>query len=61
MLRFGHVRRRLRSEGWTVVRRKGSHEQWKHPRRPGSVTVAGKEHAVVPPGTLKNIARQAGW
>jgi predicted RNA binding protein YcfA (HicA-like mRNA interferase family) len=52
---------RLRTEGWSLVRQKGSHRQFKHPTRPGIVTVAGQPNDDVKPGTLGNIARQAGW
>jgi len=38
---------------------KGSHRQYHHPEKPGTVTVAGKLSLEVPPGTLKNILKQA--
>jgi predicted RNA binding protein YcfA (HicA-like mRNA interferase family) len=50
----------IESDGWYWVRTKGSHHQYKHPTRPGLVTVPGnlgKEMAV---GTLNNILKQAG-
>ena len=34
--------RRIEADGWTVARQKGSHRHFKHPRKPGIVTVAGK-------------------
>lgn len=39
---------------------KGSHRQFRHPQKPGTVTVAGKPSVEVPPGTLNNILKQAG-
>ncbi len=54
------VLRRLKNEGWTVVRVKGSHRQLQHLDKPGTVTVAGHPGTEVPPGTLANILRQAG-
>jgi predicted RNA binding protein YcfA (HicA-like mRNA interferase family) len=39
---------------------KGSHRQFHHPQKLGTVTVAGKLSVDVPPGTLKNILKQAG-
>jgi predicted RNA binding protein YcfA (HicA-like mRNA interferase family) len=39
---------------------KGSHRQFRHPVKPGTVTVAGQPFLEVPPGTLKNIFKQAG-
>jgi predicted RNA binding protein YcfA (HicA-like mRNA interferase family) len=39
---------------------KGSHRQFKHPNKPGAVTVSGKESIDVPRGTLNSILKQAG-
>ncbi len=50
----------LESDGWSLVRFRGSHRQFKHPSKPGTVTVAGKPSADIPPGTLANILKQAG-
>ena len=55
------VIRRLRREGWELVRTRGDHRQFAHPTKRGLVTVAGKPHVDVPPGTLASIRRQAGW
>jgi predicted RNA binding protein YcfA (HicA-like mRNA interferase family) len=52
------VIRLLAAEGWLLDRRRGSHRQFRHPTRPG--TVAGKPSLDVPPKTLANILRQAG-
>jgi predicted RNA binding protein YcfA (HicA-like mRNA interferase family) len=38
---------------------KGSHRQFHHPKKAGTVTVAGKPGLEVPPGTLSNILKQA--
>lgn len=51
---------RLEADGWFQVRQKGSHRQFHHPSRPGTVTVAGKSSVEVPPGTLNSILKQAG-
>jgi predicted RNA binding protein YcfA (HicA-like mRNA interferase family) len=50
---------RLERDGWYLHRTKGSHRQFKHPKKPGIVTVAGKPSVDIPIGTLKNIWRQA--
>lgn len=52
---------RLLAEGWTVARKgPGDHVQYKHPQRPGRVTVdMGLRE--IPVGTLRSIHRQAGW
>lgn len=51
---------RLEADGWFQVRQKGSHRQYHHPSKPGTVTLAGKPSVEVPPGTLSNILKQAG-
>jgi len=47
-------------DGWVLVRTRGSHRQFRHPVKPGTVTIAGKGSLDVPPGTLKSILKQAG-
>lgn len=49
----------LESDGWQQVRQKGSHRQFHHPVKSGTVTVAGKPSVDVPPGTLINVLKQA--
>ena len=50
----------LESDGWFLVRTKGSHRQYHHPGKSGTVTVAGKPSVDVPPGTLNSALKQAG-
>ena len=50
----------LNAAGWTLVATRGSHSQFKHPDRPGRVTVAGKPSEDLATGTLKSIAKQSG-
>jgi predicted RNA binding protein YcfA (HicA-like mRNA interferase family) len=52
--------KRIEADGWFQVRTSGDHRQFHHPRKPGTVTVAGKLSDDVPPGTLNSILRQAG-
>ncbi|MCP9927180.1 type II toxin-antitoxin system HicA family toxin [Cyanobium sp. CH-040] len=59
-MKVGEVIRRLEREGWFVVGTRGSHRQFKHPQRPGRVTVAGKLSDELALGTLKSIAKQSG-
>lgn len=54
------VIKRLEADGWYLDRQKGSHRQYKHPTKPGLVTVAGHPTATLAPKTLKSIHRQAG-
>jgi len=50
----------LEDDGWYLVRTRGSHCQFKHPTKRGTVTVSGKSGIDVPPGTLNSILKQAG-
>jgi predicted RNA binding protein YcfA (HicA-like mRNA interferase family) len=52
--------RRLEADGWTLVAMRGSHRQYKHPTKPGRVTVAGKLSDDISPRTLNSILKQAG-
>ena len=54
------VIRLLEGEGWFLVATRGSHRQYKHPVRPGRVTVAGKPSDDLAPGTLNSILKQSG-
>lgn len=54
------VIRRLLADGWMLARTKGSHHQYRHPMRPGLVTVPHPKRDL-PMGTLRSIAKQAGW
>ena len=47
-------------DGWRLARTRGSHRQFKHPTKPGTVTVSGKQGLDVPPGTLNSVLKQAG-
>lgn len=55
------VLKRLNDDGWYLNRQKGSHRQFEHKEKTGTVTVAGHPGDDVPIGTLKGIHKQAGW
>jgi predicted RNA binding protein YcfA (HicA-like mRNA interferase family) len=52
--------RLIEADGWSLVATRGSHRQFKHPGKPGRVTVAGKPSDDLAPGTLNSILKQAG-
>lgn len=55
------VAQRLAADGWQIVRKgPGDHVQYKHPTRPGRVTIDTGTRDI-PTGTLKSIYMQAGW
>ncbi len=59
-MKVSEVIRLVESDGWQLVATRGSHRQYKHPQKPGKVTIAGKPSVDVPPGTLNSILKQAG-
>lgn len=50
----------LEADGWREVRSKGSHRHFRHPVKPGTVTVAVHPGRDVKQGTLAAIERQSG-
>jgi len=52
--------RLVESEGWYWVRTRGSHRQYRHPTRPGRVTIAGRLSKDLSIPTWRSILRQAG-
>ena len=48
-------------DGWRMIRRTGgSHRQFRHPEKPGRVTIAGHPGIDLPTSTWKSILKQAG-
>ena len=52
--------RLVERNGWVLVRTKGSHRQYRHPDKPGTVTIAGRPNGDLPRGTWASIMKQAG-
>ena len=50
----------IEASGWYLARTKGSHRQFKHPKKKGVVTVPNKLSDELAPGTLNSIFKQAG-
>lgn len=59
-MKSADVIKRLEADGWVLARVKGSHHQFKHPEKPGLVTVPHPKSDIMI-GTLRNIYRQANW
>jgi len=53
------VIRMLKDDGWFEVAQSGSHKQFKHPLKPGRVTVVYPKRDI-PEGTLRSIEKQSG-
>jgi predicted RNA binding protein YcfA (HicA-like mRNA interferase family) len=59
-LKVRDVIKLIEKDGWYLVVTEGSHRQFKHPAKPGRVTVAGHRGEDLHPKTLKSILTQAG-
>lgn len=51
--------KQIEADGWVLVGTSGSHHHYKHPTKPGKVTVPHPKHDL-PKGTLLSIKKQAG-
>jgi predicted RNA binding protein YcfA (HicA-like mRNA interferase family) len=60
MMKVQEAIRLIEQDGWYHVGTRGSHRQYKHPRKPGRVTIAGKLSDTLAPGTFNSILKQAG-
>ncbi|HSF76884.1 type II toxin-antitoxin system HicA family toxin [Microcoleus sp. F10-C6] len=58
-MKVREVIKMLEDDGWYLARTKGSHRQFKHPEKAGTVTVSGNLGVDMPIGTLKSVWRQA--
>ena len=54
------VIRLIEDDGWILSRTRGSRRQYKHPTKPGLVTIPGKPAKDLPVGLQRSILRQAG-
>jgi predicted RNA binding protein YcfA (HicA-like mRNA interferase family) len=53
------LRQALRRDGWEVVRQSGSHAIFKHPKKPGRVTLPIHATVIIKMKTLETILEQA--
>ena len=58
-MKVAEILRLSQDDGWFLVATRGSHRQYKHPPKPGRVTIAGKPSDDLSPGTLNSILKQA--
>jgi predicted RNA binding protein YcfA (HicA-like mRNA interferase family) len=61
-MKFREIIRLIESHGWRYHRQRGSHMQYRHPTRPGTVTVpaGGRLNEEVPVFIANSVLRQAG-
>jgi len=60
LMKIRDVIKLVKEDGWFLVVTKGSHRQYKHPSKPGRVTIAGHPGDDLAPGTLNSIFKQSG-
>jgi predicted RNA binding protein YcfA (HicA-like mRNA interferase family) len=58
-MKVREVIKMLEDDDWYLARTKGSHRQFKHPEKAGTVTVSGNLGVDMPIGTLKSVLRQS--
>ncbi|MCA1866422.1 type II toxin-antitoxin system HicA family toxin [Agrobacterium genomosp. 3] len=58
-MKIGNIVSTLKADGWYEVSTIGRHVQFKHPTKPGRVTVPHPKRDL-PIGTLKSIEKQSG-
>lgn len=58
-MKVREIERLLLRDGWYLVRQVGSHRQYKHPTKPGKVTIPWHT-GDLDKGTAKSILNQAG-
>jgi predicted RNA binding protein YcfA (HicA-like mRNA interferase family) len=51
--------RMLESDGWFLVRTRGSHHQYRHTTKPGRITITGSGNDDLGPKTVKSILKMA--
>ena len=58
-MRFREIESMILEDGWYQVKQKGSHHQYKHPTKPGKVTIP-EYGGDLNSDTVKAITKQAG-
>ncbi len=59
ILKVREIIKIIEADGWYLVATKGSHRQYKHPEKPGRITIAGHPADDLAPGTMNSIFKQA--
>lgn len=59
-LKPSEMERMVMADGWFLYSQCGSHRQYKHPTKPGKVTIPFHKGKEINPITEKSIKKQAG-
>ena len=57
-MRFREMEKMLLDDGWYLADVRGSHHQYKHPEKPGKVTLPN-HRGDIPPRVVNSILKQA--
>ena len=60
MTKVREIIRLIEQDGWYRIKARGGHRQFKHPSKPGRVTVAGQFGDELDAKTERSVLRQAG-
>ena len=55
-IKVREVIRLLQDDGWELERRRGSHRQYRHPVKPGTVTLAGNLNEELKPNAVQYLS-----
>lgn len=58
-MRFREIEKIVLDDGWVLADVKGSHHQYKHPSKPGKVTIPN-HRGDIPQRVVNSILKQAG-
>ena len=59
-MKVGAIITLIEHDGWFLVATRGSHRQYRHPIKPGRVTIPGKPSRELSRDLEKSILKQAG-
>lgn len=59
-MKIKEIIKMVEADGWFQVRQRGSHRQFQHKLKKGTVTIAGKPSDDLAKGTMKSILTQSG-
>ncbi|MCC6329953.1 MAG: type II toxin-antitoxin system HicA family toxin [Acidobacteria bacterium] len=59
-MKIREIIRLIENDGWVLTRTRGSHRQYRHSTKIGTVTIAGHPSDEIHPKTERSILRQAG-
>ena len=59
-MKVREVIKMIEKDGWYLIKTRGDHRQYKHPIKPGRVTISGNLGKDMPPGTLNSVLKQSG-